>query len=123
VLSEGGKISCRPEVCAIIRGIRRFGSAWQLIVVAYLLDGPLRFNELLRMGRNDSLNARTLSRALKRLTEQQLVHREILESQPVAIRYSLTSRGKRLIKLLEVYQQLDEYQPSPEFASESKLTA
>lgn len=111
MLLEKGEISCRPEVCAVIRGIKRFGSAWQLIVVAYLLDGPLRFNELLRMGRNDSLNARTLSRALKRLTEQLLINREIVESQPVAIRYSLTSRGRQLSKLLDVYQQLDQDQP------------
>ncbi len=111
MLSEKEKITCRPEVCAVIRGIKKFGSAWQLIVVAYLLDGPLRFNEVLRTGRNDGLNARTLSRALKRLAEEQLINREILESQPVAIRYSLTSRGRRLSRLLEVYRQLDQEQP------------
>ena len=117
--SQNEKITCRPEVCAVIRGIKKFGSAWQLIVVAYLLDGPLRFNEVLRMGRNDGLNARTLSRALKRLVDQHQINREIVESQPIAIRYSLTSQGRQLSKLLEVYRQLDHEQPTPKLVAKA----
>jgi len=99
---------CRPEICALIRGIKKAGSPWHLIVAAYLLDGPRRFNEILQMGRGDSLNSRTLSRALKQLVGDGFVRRRILATQPFAVEYSLTSLGEKLRKLLEAYRELDE---------------
>ncbi len=100
--------TCRPEVCSLIRGIKNAGSPWNLIVAAYLLDGPRRFNEILDMGGGDSLNARTLSRALKHLVAQGFVDREILATQPFAVGYSLTLQGSKLRKLLEAYRELDQ---------------
>jgi DNA-binding HxlR family transcriptional regulator len=99
--------TCRPEVCSLIRGIKTAGSPWNLIVAAYMLDGPRRFNEILSMGQGDSLNARTLSRALKHLVTQGFVKREILATQPFAVGYSLTPQGDKLRKLLEAYRGLD----------------
>jgi DNA-binding HxlR family transcriptional regulator len=99
--------TCRPEVCSLIRGIKNAGSPWNLIVAAYMLDGPRRFNEILNMGQGDSLNARTLSRALKHLVAQGFVKREILATQPFAVGYSLTPQGDKLRKLLEAYRGLD----------------
>ncbi len=99
--------TCRPEVCSLVRGIKNAGSPWNLIVAAYLLDGPRRFNEILEMGEGDSLNARTLSRALKHLVAQGFANRQILATQPFAVGYSLTSQGDKLRKLLEAYRELD----------------
>lgn len=36
--------------------------------MAYLIEGPMRHNEILRMGRTEKLNSRTLSRVLKELS-------------------------------------------------------
>lgn len=99
--------TCKPEVCSLIRGIKNAGSPWNLIVAAYMLDGPRRFNEILSIGEGDSLNARTLSRALKHLVAQGFVKREILATQPFAVGYSLTHQGDKLRKLLEAYRGLD----------------
>jgi DNA-binding HxlR family transcriptional regulator len=98
---------CRPEVCSLIRGIKRAGSPWNLIVAAYLLEGPRRFNEILQMGKYDSLNSRTLSRTLKQLVGAGFVERRIISTQPFAVEYSLTSQGGRLRNLLEAYRGLD----------------
>jgi DNA-binding HxlR family transcriptional regulator len=107
-LSPAVEVStCRPEVCSLIRGIKNAGSPWNLIVAAYLLDGPRRFNEILDVGESDSLNARTLSRALKHLVAQGFVKREILATQPFAVGYSLTYQGGKLRKLLGAYRELD----------------
>jgi len=73
-----------------------------------LLDGPRRFNEILQMGRSDSLRSRTLSRALKQLVGDGFVRRSILAIQPFAVEYSLTSLGEKLRKFLEAYRELDE---------------
>ena len=99
--------ACRQEVCSLVRGIKNVGSQWNLIVAVYLLDGPRRFNEILNMGEDDSLNARTLSRDLKHLVAQGRVDRQILATQPFAVGYSLTSQGDKLRKLLEAYRDLD----------------
>src|SRR5215472_13358116 len=99
--------TCRPEVCSLIRGIKRTGSPWNLIVAAYLLDGPRRFNHILQMGENDSLNPRTLSRALKQLSTAGFVRREILSTQPFAVEYGLTTQGEGLRTLLDAYRKLD----------------
>ncbi len=76
-------------------------------MAAYLLDGPRRFNEILDMGEGDSLNARTLSRALKHLVAQGFVNRHILGTQPFKVGYSLTDQGHKLRKLLQAYRELD----------------
>ncbi len=101
------EMTCSPAVCSINRGVKRVGSPWNLIVVAYLLDGPRRFNQILQMGKDDSLNSRTLSRALKHLTGAGLVKRQVLGTQPFMVEYSLTTQGHRLRKLLEAYRRLD----------------
>lgn len=98
---------CKPEVCSLIRGIKRAGSPWNLIVAAYLIEGPRRFNEILQMGKNDSLNSRTLSRTLKQLVGNGFVERRVVSTQPFAVQYYLTSQGGRLRKLLEAYRSLD----------------
>src|SRR2546426_8696002 len=98
---------CRPEICALIRGIKKAGSPWHLIVAAYVLDGPRRFNEILQMGRGDSLNSRTLSRALKRLVGDGFVRRGILTTQPFGVECSLTSLGEKLRRLREACRELD----------------
>lgn len=77
------------------------------MILAYLGDKPLRFNEILRFGEVDGLNARTLSRALKALAGQGLVNREVLGTGPIAVQYRLTERGRRFGRLLAEFQRLD----------------
>jgi DNA-binding HxlR family transcriptional regulator len=96
-----------PDLRKIVRGIQRFGSPWKLTVLAYLGDKPLRFNEILRLGEDDGLNARTLSRVLKALAEQGLVNREVIGTQPVAVQYALTPAGRRIGDLLRAFHEAD----------------
>ncbi len=84
------------------------GSAWDLAVIAYLLDGPKRFNEILRVGKTENLNSRTLSRVLKQLTDNEFVKRKVLDTQPFAVEYALTPKGQRLRSLLDAYREVDE---------------
>ena len=99
---------CKDEICSIIPGIKKVGSSWDLAVVAYLLDGPRRFSEILRLGKTEKLNSHTLSRVLKQLGEIGLAKRSIVETQPLAVDYSLTANGVKLRKLLDAYREIDE---------------
>lgn len=101
-------MSAPQDARKIARGIQRFASPWKLTLLAYLLERPLRFNEILRMGEEDGLSARTLSRTLKALADQGLVNREVIETQPFAVRYGLTEKGLRVGRLLVGFRELDE---------------
>lgn len=107
--SVPAQVAAPADVAArIARGIQRFGSPWKLTVLAYLLGPPLRFNEILRMGEADGLNARTLSRTLRALADQGLVNREVIGTQPVAVQYSLTEKGQHLRRLLAAFAESGE---------------
>jgi len=76
-------------------------------VLAYLGEKPLRFNEILRLGETAGLNARTLSRVLKALALQGLVNREVIGTQPIAVQYTLTAKGRRIGSILTGFQDLE----------------
>src|SRR6266550_3141819 len=53
-------------LCAAVESARKIGNQWRLIVVRYLLERPMRFNELRRLA--CGIDPKTLSRVLKYLT-------------------------------------------------------
>ena len=66
---------------------------WAVLILLYLEDGPLRFNELLR--RMPKMTHATLSVQLKSLEEYGLVKRVQYEAIPPRVEYSLTGIGKK----------------------------
>ena len=66
---------------------------WAVLILFYLEDGPIRFNELLR--KMPRMTHATLSVQLKSLEEYGLVKREQFEAIPPRVEYSLTEIGKR----------------------------
>ena len=73
---------------------RLLGSVWSLVVINYLMEGAMGFNELLRQ--IPGLNSKTLSRTLKSLQSKGLVIREVVSTQPFAVRYVLTPAAQEL---------------------------
>lgn len=79
---------------------------WGALALAALHEGPYRFSALRR--RVDGVSERMLSQTLQTLERDGLVHREVLESIPPKVEYSLTELGAdvadkitALIELLE----------------------
>ena len=64
-----------------------------VLILLYLEDGPIRFNELLR--RMPKMTHATLSVQLKSLEEYGLVRRVQYEAIPPKVEYSLTDIGKK----------------------------
>lgn len=90
----GGK-----EVCPIVTSIEQIGNKWSLIIIRYLFDRPMGFNELLR--EVQGLNSKTLSRVLKHLQDMNIIERKVLSTQPFSVEYSLTDKGKDLDKVMQ----------------------
>ncbi|MBR1483582.1 MAG: helix-turn-helix transcriptional regulator [Ruminococcus sp.] len=66
---------------------------WSVLILLYLQDGPLRFNELLR--KMPKMTHATLSVQLKSLEENGLIRRVQYEAIPPRVEYSLTEIGER----------------------------
>ena len=105
---HGRRVGCEADVCAVIKAVKRLGSEWRILIAYYLLDKPLRFNDLLRKGKPDDLNARTLSWTLKYLERMEIVEREVVGTQPFSVVYHLTEKGKDMSDILAAYRRWGE---------------
>jgi DNA-binding HxlR family transcriptional regulator len=85
--------------CAAVESARKIGNQWRLIVIRYLLERPMRFNELLRVA--CGIDAKTLSRVLKYLAAEEIVRRDVLGTQPFTVRYALTDKGEQIRPIMQ----------------------
>ena len=85
--------------CPIVSAIKNIGGLWNLIIIRYLSEKPMGFNELLKTV--DGLNSKTLSRVLKNLQANDIIIRKIINTQPFLVQYSLTEQGEALKPVLD----------------------
>jgi DNA-binding HxlR family transcriptional regulator len=76
------------------------GDRWSLHLIGNLAFGksPIRFNELMRV--LSPISSRTLSAKLTRLTEFEIVRKEIVDASPPYTIYSLTEKGMDFVGVL-----------------------
>src|SRR5712692_7292326 len=86
-------------ICAAVESARKIGNQWRLVVIRYLLERPMRFNELLRVA--CGIDPKTLSRVLKYLAAEKIVRREVLGTQPFTVRYALTDKGEQIRPIMQ----------------------
>lgn len=67
---------------------------WTGLIVRALLDGPLRYSELL--DRLEVVGDRMLSERLKELEAEGIIERRVLAGQPVRVEYRLSRKGRAL---------------------------
>lgn len=76
------------------------GGKWKLLILYYLKDGATRRNgELLRLIPN--ITQKMLTRQLRELELDEIVHREVYPVVPPKVEYSITERGKTLIPIID----------------------
>lgn len=75
---------------------------WAILILHYLEDGPVRFNDLLRL--MPKMTHATLSVQLKSLIEYGLVERTQYESIPPKVEYSLTEIGCKFHPIIEAME-------------------
>lgn len=71
---------------------------WAILILHYLEDGPVRFNELQRA--MPKMTHATLSVQLKQLVDNGLVERKQYDTIPPKVEYSLTTIGKEFQPVL-----------------------
>lgn len=88
------KVGCPVEVT-----LRVIGAKWKVLVIHYLLDGAKRFNELHRL--LSGIAPRTLTKVLRELEKDGIVHRKVYLEIPPRVEYSLSPFGKSLEPVLQ----------------------
>ena len=76
---------------------------WAILILHYLQDGPIRFNELQRL--MPKMTHATLSVQLKSLVQSGLVKRTQYESIPPKVEYALTEMGEKFHPVIEALQK------------------
>lgn len=95
-----------PCCTSVTMGI--IGGKWKTVILYYLIEGPLRYNELRK--KMDGVTERTLSLQLKTLEEDGVIERKVYTTKPpLKVEYSLTSFGKTLIPLLQAIADWGDY--------------
>jgi DNA-binding HxlR family transcriptional regulator len=92
--------------CPVTAAIDVIGGKWKPIIIYVLMGGPQRFGELHKSIPGMAL--KVLSRQLKELEQDDIVHREVFAEVPPRVVYSLTERGRGLgpvIELLTVWSR------------------
>ncbi len=97
--SKNSILSTCNEPCAIERGMRLIGGKWTGSIIYHLKDEPVRFNDLCRM--LGGASRKMVDQRLKELENNGMVIRNVIDSRPVAVAYSLTEFGRSALDILE----------------------
>lgn len=92
--------SPRVPASPLADALARVGDRWTLLVVAALLDGPKRFNDL--QEQLEGIAPNVLSARLKRLAEDGLVVGQPYTSRPPRLVYELSAAGRELAGALRL---------------------
>lgn len=94
------------------------GKRWSGLILRALMEGPLRFNEMLSIV--EKVSDRVLTERLRELEAAGLIERKVYPESPVRIEYSLTEKGHAMDKVMEAIQTwADEWVTPEEVAREA----
>ena len=91
------------EGCPVEAALEQIAGKWKGLIIYHLLDGTLRFNELSR--RVGSVTQRSLTKQLRDLEADGIVHRKVFAVVPPKVEYSLTEKGLQLRDAIEALRQ------------------
>lgn len=84
-----------PACQAVTEILSRIGDKWTVLVVSYLGNGPLRFNELRRTVAG--ISQKMLTTTLRSLERDGFVLRTVYPGVPAKVEYQLTDLGRELL--------------------------
>ncbi|MCE7039018.1 helix-turn-helix domain-containing protein [Dyadobacter sp. CY312] len=82
--------------------LKMLSGKWKPQIFRLALDGPVRFNSLLRQ--IEGSNKQSVAVALKEMEEHGLLEKVVVKLKPLHIEYNLSEKGKSLIS---VFRQLE----------------
>lgn len=107
-----------PETSCIIEyTINVIGGKWKPLIIYFLLDGTKRISQLQRLIPNAS--RRMLTKHLRELEADGIIHREVYPQVPPKVEYSLTEKGRSLQPImLSMLHWAEEHQEETQVSTE-----
>ena len=88
-----------PE-CPVATTVELIGSKWKLLILKYLLNKTMRYNELKR--EIDGISQKVLTSTLKSMVEDGVVIRTSYPEVPPRVEYSLSEIGESMRPVIDV---------------------
>jgi DNA-binding HxlR family transcriptional regulator len=88
--------------CSVIATLKLFATKWKPCIICYLMQRPMRYNELYRIIPN--ISRKMLSEHLRELLDDGLIDRIQFDPKMQRVEYKLSEKGLRLLPLLEKIQ-------------------
>lgn len=89
--------------CSVEAAIEAIGGKWKGIILHHLSDDLKRFSELQRLMPN--VTQKMLTKQLRELEQDGIVHRHVYPQVPPKVEYSLTEFGLTLTPILQALEQ------------------
>ena len=86
------------KYCPIECTVEVIGRKWAIPIIRDFFKGKTRFTEFLK--ENPKLSSKVLSTRLKELQQSGIVNKNIVQTTPLLIEYTLTEKGKALGEIL-----------------------
>lgn len=87
--------ACTGDIMSMLDTLDVLGGKWNLLIVHYLLSREDKINTFKKMEKDiEGISAKMLSKELKALEVNQIVKREVMDTKPVTVQYSITEYGK-----------------------------
>lgn len=96
MLTEGG---CPKNILSIKDALEAVEGRWKLLILFALSGGPKRFKQLAK--EVGGITDKTLSKELKLLESNKLIVRQVFDTFPPTVEYTITEHGKSLEKVIE----------------------
>jgi DNA-binding HxlR family transcriptional regulator len=97
------RTDCPKNILAIKDALEALEGKWKLLILFSLTSGTKRFKQLAR--EVQGITDKTLSKELKTLEANKLIKREIFDTFPPTVEYTITAHGKSLEKVIEELSQ------------------
>ncbi len=96
MLSKSG---CPKTMLSIKDALEAVEGRWKLLILFALSQSPKRFKQIAR--EVNGITDKTLSKELKSLEENKLIIREVYNTFPPTVEYSITTHGLSLEKVID----------------------
>ena len=94
------------EICPMILVHKLISGIWMILILWYLINGPLRFSDIKRKLPN--VTQKMLTNQLRSMEEDNLIYRKVYPVVPPKVEYGLTEIGTKIIPVLEAMHSYGE---------------
>lgn len=86
--------------CPVEATLDVIGGKWKGIILYHLMDNTLRYSDIKRL--MPKVTPRTLTRQLRELERDGIIHRRVYPQVPPKVEYSVTELGKTLAPITQL---------------------